>query len=142
MMRSGRSFVSSPPTFSNDARKLLVCTANTASIFSTATDLQITSLEGHMALVTCVIMVPTSNQASKLRIISIKTFLLMCLLKIQKKHKRRPKPCSCTEAMRAMNVEVETARTWQPPQQISCLIRTLKHVKMGFPSCIFLSLAP
>ncbi|XWS28111.1 hypothetical protein CRYUN_Cryun25bG0037300 [Craigia yunnanensis] len=65
MMRGGRSFVSSPPAFSNDAKKLLVCTANTVSVFSNATGLQITSLEGHKALVTSVIVVPASNQAAK-----------------------------------------------------------------------------
>ncbi|XVE71837.1 hypothetical protein DITRI_Ditri10aG0183600 [Diplodiscus trichospermus] len=65
MMRGGRSFVSSPPAFSNDAKKLLVCTANTVSVFSTATGLQITSLEGHKALVTSVIVIPASNPAAK-----------------------------------------------------------------------------
>ncbi|XP_022755429.1 WD repeat-containing protein 75 [Durio zibethinus] len=65
MMRGGRSFVSSPPAFSNDAKKLLVCAANTVSIFSSATGLQITSLEGHTALVTSVIVVPASNPAAK-----------------------------------------------------------------------------
>ncbi|WRX35082.1 WD40 repeat - like 10 [Theobroma cacao] len=65
MIRGGRSFVSSAPAFSNDARKLLVCTANTVSIFSTATGLQITSLEGHTSLVTSVIVVPASNPAAK-----------------------------------------------------------------------------
>ncbi|KAH1067887.1 hypothetical protein J1N35_032874 [Gossypium stocksii] len=65
MMRGGRSLVSSPPAFSNDAKKLLVCTSNTVSVFSTVTGLQITSLEGHTALVTSVIVVPPSNPAAK-----------------------------------------------------------------------------
>ncbi|XVF47687.1 hypothetical protein PTKIN_Ptkin03bG0130800 [Pterospermum kingtungense] len=66
MMRGGRSFVSSPPAFSNDAKKLLVCTSNTVSVFSTATGFQITSVEGHTALVTSVIVVPAPNPAAKL----------------------------------------------------------------------------
>ncbi|KAE8713811.1 hypothetical protein F3Y22_tig00110204pilonHSYRG00015 [Hibiscus syriacus] len=65
MMRGGRSMVSSPPAFSNDAKKLLVCTSNTVSVFSTATGLQITSLEGHTALVTSVVVVPPSSPAAK-----------------------------------------------------------------------------
>ncbi|TYI79188.1 hypothetical protein E1A91_D05G005000v1 [Gossypium mustelinum] len=65
MMRGGRSLVSSPPAFSNDAKKLLVCTSNTVSVFSTVTGLLITSLEGHTALVTSVIVVPPSNPAAK-----------------------------------------------------------------------------
>ncbi|OMO60725.1 hypothetical protein CCACVL1_23917 [Corchorus capsularis] len=65
MIRGGGSYVSSPPAFSNDAKKLLLCTANTVSVFSTATGLQITSLEGHTALVTSVIVVPAPNPAAK-----------------------------------------------------------------------------
>ncbi|OMO71724.1 hypothetical protein CCACVL1_18085 [Corchorus capsularis] len=65
MIRGGRSYVSSPPAFSTDAKKLLLCTANTVSVFSTATGLQITSLEGHTALVTSVIVVPAPNPAAK-----------------------------------------------------------------------------
>ncbi|OMO51290.1 hypothetical protein COLO4_37741 [Corchorus olitorius] len=61
MIRGGRSYVSSPPAFSNDAKKLLICTANTVSVFSTATGLQITSLEGHTALVTSVIVFPAAK---------------------------------------------------------------------------------
>ena len=49
----------------NDAKKLLVCIINNVSVFSTAIGLQMTSLKGHMALVTFVIVVPASNQASK-----------------------------------------------------------------------------
>lgn len=66
MIRGGKSYVSSPPAFSNDAKKLLVCAANTVAIFSTDTGLQIASLEGHTALVTAVIVVPAWNPASKI----------------------------------------------------------------------------
>lgn len=41
MIRGGRSYVSSPPAFSNDVKRLLVCTSNTVSIFSTSTGLQV-----------------------------------------------------------------------------------------------------
>uniref|UniRef100_A0A5B7C8A1 Putative WD repeat-containing protein 75 isoform X2 n=1 Tax=Davidia involucrata TaxID=16924 RepID=A0A5B7C8A1_DAVIN len=66
MIRGGKSFVSSPPAFSNDAKKLLICTGNNVSVFSTSTGLQITELEGHTALVTSVIVVPASTPASKI----------------------------------------------------------------------------
>ncbi|XAR63690.1 hypothetical protein NMG60_11023719 [Bertholletia excelsa] len=66
MIRGGKSFVISPPAFSNDAKKLLVCTGNTVSVFSTSTGLQITELEAHTALVTSVIVVPASTPASKI----------------------------------------------------------------------------
>ncbi|GFS45286.1 transducin/WD40 repeat-like superfamily protein [Actinidia rufa] len=66
MISGGRSLVSSPPAFSNDAKKLLICHGNTVSIFSTSTGLQITELEGHKALVTSVIVVPASTPASKI----------------------------------------------------------------------------
>ncbi|VVB15161.1 unnamed protein product [Arabis nemorensis] len=65
MIRGGRSYVTSPPSFSNDAKKLLVCTGNTVSVFSVATGLQITSLEGHTAPVTTLIVVPASSAAQK-----------------------------------------------------------------------------
>lgn len=58
--------VSSPPTFSNDAKKLLVCTGNSVSVFSSSTALLITELEGHADLVTSVIVVPASTPASKI----------------------------------------------------------------------------
>ncbi|KAI7755931.1 hypothetical protein M8C21_023302 [Ambrosia artemisiifolia] len=64
MIRGGKSFVSSPPAFSNDAKKLLVCTGNTVSVFSTDTGLQVAELEGHTALVTSVMVVPVSTPAS------------------------------------------------------------------------------
>lgn len=61
MITGGKSYVSSPPAFSNDGKRLLVCTGNTVSIFSTSTGLQIASLEGHTAAVTSVIVVPSSK---------------------------------------------------------------------------------
>ncbi|KAL0443184.1 UNVERIFIED_CONTAM: U3 small nucleolar RNA-associated protein 17 [Sesamum latifolium] len=75
MITGGKSFVSSPPAFSNDAKRFLVCTGNTVSVFSTSTGLQykveefrlqISELEGHGAQVTSVIVVPASSPASKL----------------------------------------------------------------------------
>ncbi|CAH9079051.1 unnamed protein product [Cuscuta epithymum] len=66
MIRGGRNLVSSSPAFSNDGKNLLVCTANTVSIFSTFTGLQIGELEGHTALVTSVIVVPATTPASKI----------------------------------------------------------------------------
>uniref|UniRef100_A0A6M2EM34 WD repeat-containing protein 75 second beta-propeller domain-containing protein n=1 Tax=Populus davidiana TaxID=266767 RepID=A0A6M2EM34_9ROSI len=66
MIRGGRSYVTSPPAFSNDAKRLLVCTANSVTIFSTATGLPVLSLDGHTALVTAVIVVPASTPASKI----------------------------------------------------------------------------
>ncbi|XP_010525723.1 PREDICTED: WD repeat-containing protein 75 [Tarenaya hassleriana] len=66
MIRGGRSYVTSPPVFSNDAKKLLVCTSNVVSVFSVATGLQIASLEGHTSLVTTVIVVPATSPAGKI----------------------------------------------------------------------------
>ncbi|KAG6407349.1 hypothetical protein SASPL_130338 [Salvia splendens] len=65
MFTGGKSFVSLPPAFSNDAKRLLVCTGNTVSIFSTSTGLQTCELEGHEAQVTSVIVVPATNPTSK-----------------------------------------------------------------------------
>lgn len=62
----GRSYVSSPPAFSNGADKLLVCTGNTVSIFSTSTGLLVNELEGHGAPVTSVIVVPVTTLVSRL----------------------------------------------------------------------------
>ncbi|WCJ37640.1 Transducin/WD40 repeat-like superfamily protein [Euphorbia peplus] len=62
MIRGGRSYVSSPPAFSNDAKRLLVCSGNSVSVFSTATALQVTSLEAHSALITAVIVVPDTTK--------------------------------------------------------------------------------
>lgn len=58
--------MSSPPAFSNDAKRLLVCTGNTVSVFSTSTGLQMGSLEGHVALVTSVIVVPAPSPAGRI----------------------------------------------------------------------------
>ncbi|KAI8524533.1 hypothetical protein RHMOL_Rhmol13G0156700 [Rhododendron molle] len=66
MLKGGRSFISSPPAFSNDAKKLLICTGNTVSVFSTSTGLQITELEGHTALVSSIVIAPASTPASKI----------------------------------------------------------------------------
>ncbi|KAK4760184.1 hypothetical protein SAY87_023315 [Trapa incisa] len=66
MIRGGRSYVSTSPAFSNDAKRLLVCTGSTVSIFSTLTGLQVASLDGHTALVTSVIVVPASSPGSRI----------------------------------------------------------------------------
>ncbi|XP_027172674.1 WD repeat-containing protein 75 isoform X1 [Coffea eugenioides] len=62
----GKSYTSSPPAFSNDTNKLLVCTGNTVSIFSASTGLLINELEGHTALVTSVVVVPPTSPANKI----------------------------------------------------------------------------
>lgn len=41
MITGGKSYVSAPPAFSNDAKRLLVCTGTSVSIFSTSTGLQV-----------------------------------------------------------------------------------------------------
>ncbi|PRQ37349.1 putative transcription factor WD40-like family [Rosa chinensis] len=64
MIGGGKSYVSAPPAFSNDAKRLLVCTGTAVSVFSTSTGLQILSLEGHTALVTAVIVVPGNKALS------------------------------------------------------------------------------
>ncbi|KNA25055.1 hypothetical protein SOVF_009790 [Spinacia oleracea] len=62
MINGGKSFVSTPPAFSNDGKRLLVCSGNTVSVFSTSTSMQITELDGHKALVTSVVVVPSSSK--------------------------------------------------------------------------------
>ncbi|XP_021714730.1 WD repeat-containing protein 75-like [Chenopodium quinoa] len=62
MIYGGKSFVSSLPAFSKDAKRLLICSGNTVSVFSTSTGMQITELEGHRALVTSVVVVPSSSK--------------------------------------------------------------------------------
>ncbi|KAK1362452.1 WD repeat-containing protein 75 [Heracleum sosnowskyi] len=62
MITGGKSYVSSAPAFSNDAKKLLICTGSSVSIFSTSTALQVSELEGHADLVTSVIVVPASSK--------------------------------------------------------------------------------
>ncbi|KAM5553832.1 hypothetical protein ABKV19_025854 [Rosa sericea] len=64
MIGGGKSYVSAPPAFSNDAKRLLVCTGTVVSVFSTSTGLQILSLEAHTALVTAVIVVPGNKALS------------------------------------------------------------------------------
>ncbi|XP_068641627.1 uncharacterized protein [Aristolochia californica] len=66
MITGGKSFVSSPPAFSNDAKKLLVCTGNTVSVFSISTGMLILELEGHTGLVTSVVVVPSAAPASNI----------------------------------------------------------------------------
>ncbi|XP_019088312.1 PREDICTED: WD repeat-containing protein 75-like isoform X1 [Camelina sativa] len=56
MIRGGRNNITSAPAFSKDAKKLLLCTANSVSVYSVATGLKITSLEGHTTPVTTVIV--------------------------------------------------------------------------------------
>ncbi|KAJ1433474.1 WD40/YVTN repeat-like-containing domain superfamily [Sesbania bispinosa] len=60
-MRGGQNYVSSPPSFSNDGKRLLVCSGCSVAIFSTATALQVSALEGHTAPVTSVVVVPGSK---------------------------------------------------------------------------------
>ncbi|KAJ3674500.1 hypothetical protein LUZ60_005116 [Juncus effusus] len=57
MIVGGESLVSSPPVFSHDGKKLLVCTGCTVSVFSSATGMLVTELEGHTDRVTSVIVV-------------------------------------------------------------------------------------
>ncbi|MQL92234.1 hypothetical protein Taro_024859 [Colocasia esculenta] len=65
ILTGGRSLVSSPPTFSSDGKKLLVCTGSTVSVFSTSTSMLVTELEGHAARVTSVVVVPMAGPAAK-----------------------------------------------------------------------------
>lgn len=62
MITGGESLVSHPPSFSNDGKKVLVCTGKTVSVYSVSTGLKITELEGHTAEVTVVIVVPSSSK--------------------------------------------------------------------------------
>ncbi|XP_050373389.1 uncharacterized protein LOC126791037 isoform X2 [Argentina anserina] len=64
MIGGGKSYVSAPPAFSTDAKRILVCTGSVVSVFSTSTGLQILSLEAHAALVTAVIVVPGNKALS------------------------------------------------------------------------------
>ncbi|KAL1210327.1 hypothetical protein V5N11_006661 [Cardamine amara subsp. amara] len=63
MIRGGRTNITSVPAFSNDAKKLLLCTANFVSVYSVATGLQVTALEGHTAPVTTVFVERTVSSA-------------------------------------------------------------------------------
>ncbi|KAL6191710.1 hypothetical protein ACLB2K_038100 [Fragaria x ananassa] len=64
MIGGGYSYVSAPPAFSTDAKRLLVCTGTVVSVFSTSTALQVSTLEGHTALVTSVLVVPGNKSLS------------------------------------------------------------------------------
>ncbi|XP_078428741.1 transducin/WD40 repeat-like superfamily protein isoform X2 [Wolffia australiana] len=65
MATGGRKLVSSPPVFSEDGTKLLVCTGTTVSIYSISTGLLVAELEGHTELVTSVVVVPMGITAMK-----------------------------------------------------------------------------
>ncbi|XP_042429993.1 WD repeat-containing protein 75-like [Zingiber officinale] len=66
MITGGQRFVASPPAFSQDGKKLLVCTGCTVSIYSVSTGMQITELEGgHTDRVTSVVVVPVGAPSSK-----------------------------------------------------------------------------
>uniref|UniRef100_A0A0D6QW70 WD repeat-containing protein 75 second beta-propeller domain-containing protein n=1 Tax=Araucaria cunninghamii TaxID=56994 RepID=A0A0D6QW70_ARACU len=65
MLSGGGLLVCRPPAFSNDGRKLLVCTANTVSIYTVATALLVTELVGHKGQVTTVIVVPAPANECK-----------------------------------------------------------------------------
>ncbi|PAN21831.1 hypothetical protein PAHAL_3G492900 [Panicum hallii] len=71
MITGGQSVVSAPPAFSADGRLLLVCSGRTVSVFSTATAMLVSELEGHEGDVTAVVVVPppagaTATPAAKL----------------------------------------------------------------------------
>ncbi|KAJ6795087.1 WD repeat-containing protein 75 [Iris pallida] len=65
MIAGGQCFVSSPPVFSGDSKKLLVCTGNTVSVFSTDTGMLVTELEGHTDRVTSVVVAPAAPKARR-----------------------------------------------------------------------------
>ncbi|KAF9604761.1 hypothetical protein IFM89_010263 [Coptis chinensis] len=69
MITGGESLVSSPPAFSNDGKKLLVCTGNTVSIYSTSTTMLINELEGHKGDVTSVIVLPSGSNSTASKIL-------------------------------------------------------------------------
>ncbi|KAL6622616.1 hypothetical protein ACP70R_032495 [Stipagrostis hirtigluma subsp. patula] len=58
MITGGQSYVSAPPAFSADGRLLLVCSGRAVSVFSTATAMLVSELEGHEGDVTAVVVVP------------------------------------------------------------------------------------
>ncbi|TKY54560.1 WD repeat-containing protein 75 [Spatholobus suberectus] len=61
MISGGQSYVSCAPAFSNDGKRLLVCSGSTVSVFSTATGSLVSSLEGHTAPITALVVVPAST---------------------------------------------------------------------------------
>ncbi|RLN00886.1 WD repeat-containing protein 75 [Panicum miliaceum] len=71
MITGGQSIVSAPPAFSSDGRLFLVCSGRTVSVFSTATAMLVSELEGHEGDVTAVVVMPppagaTATPAAKL----------------------------------------------------------------------------
>lgn len=62
----GTNLVRSRPAFSNDGKKLLVCTGNSVSVYSVATGMLVAELVGHRGLVTTVIAVPVSGPVIKI----------------------------------------------------------------------------
>ncbi|XP_031500790.1 uncharacterized protein LOC116264611 [Nymphaea colorata] len=66
MLTGGQNLVFRCPAFSGDGKKLLLCTGNIVSIYSTTTSLLISELEGHTAPVTSVVVVPAAGAAGKL----------------------------------------------------------------------------
>ncbi|XP_066358798.1 LOW QUALITY PROTEIN: uncharacterized protein [Miscanthus floridulus] len=64
MITGGQSYVSAPPAFSADGRLLLVCSGRAVSVFSTATAMLVSELEGHEGDVTAVVVVAPPAQAT------------------------------------------------------------------------------
>ncbi|TKW29524.1 hypothetical protein SEVIR_3G401100v4 [Setaria viridis] len=64
MITGGQSYVSAPPAFSADGRLLLVCSGRAVSVFSTATAMLVSELEGHEGDVTAVVVVPPPAAAT------------------------------------------------------------------------------
>ncbi|RDX65834.1 WD repeat-containing protein 75, partial [Mucuna pruriens] len=61
MISGGQNYVSCAPAFSSDGKRVLVCSGSTVSVFSTATGSLVSSLEGHTAPVTALVVVPAST---------------------------------------------------------------------------------
>ncbi|CAL4905194.1 unnamed protein product [Urochloa decumbens] len=64
MITGGQSYVSAPPAFSADGRLLLICSGHAVSVFSTATAMLVSELEGHEGDVTSVVVVPPPAAAT------------------------------------------------------------------------------
>ncbi|CAD6269264.1 unnamed protein product [Miscanthus lutarioriparius] len=62
MITGGQSYVSAPPAFSADGRLLLVCSGRAVSVFSTATAMLVSELEGHEGDVTAVVVMAPPAQ--------------------------------------------------------------------------------
>ncbi|KAJ9698502.1 hypothetical protein PVL29_007535 [Vitis rotundifolia] len=81
MIKEGRSLVSSPPVFSNDAKKLLVCTGNTYCwTFSLDETVRYWDFSLPELMKTVDIQLPIFSMTDEKLLI----FSLICLLKIQK----------------------------------------------------------